>query len=86
MSYLVHQKSKGHARDNALDTLTTEYPEPEDSAPDEDGDECTAAESDEETVDETIQPSPMKNLTRSDSWKFVVPVLLLSSDSEDEES
>jgi hypothetical protein len=78
------------ARGNALDTLTTEYleqdPEPEDSAPDEDGNECAAAESDEEIVDETIRQSPMKNRTRSKSLKVFVPEPLLPSDSEDKES
>ncbi len=62
---------------NALDTLTTDYlkedPEPEDCAPDEDGNECYAAESDEEIVDEILRQSPMKNSTRSKSRKVVVP-------------
>ncbi len=40
---------------------------------DEDGDKCVAAESDEEIVDETLCQSPMKNRTRSKSWKVVVP-------------
>ncbi len=51
---------------------------------DEDGDECVAAESDEEIVDETIRQSPMKNRTRSKSRKVVVPEPLLPSESEDE--
>ena len=62
-----------------------EDPEPEDSALDEDGNECAAAESDEEIVDETLHQSPMKNSTRSKSRKVVVPEPLLLSDSEDEE-
>ena len=37
----------------------------EDSASDKDGDECATAESDDEIVDETVSPSPMKNHTRS---------------------
>ncbi len=67
-------------RGNALDTLTTDYlkedPEPEDSALDKDGNECAAAKSDEEIVDE--------NRTRSKSLKVVEPEPLLPSDSEDE--
>ncbi len=47
----------------ALDTLTMDYlkedPEPEESAPDEDGNEWAAAESDEEIVDETLHQSPI---------------------------
>ncbi len=78
------------ARGNALDTLTTDYrkedPETEDSAPDEDGNECTAAESDEEVVNERFHQSPIKYGTRSKSrQKVVVPEPLLLSDSEDEE-
>jgi hypothetical protein len=76
-------------RGDALDTLTTEYleqdPEPEDSVLDEDGDECAAAESDEEIVGETIQPSLIKKRIRSKSRKIVVPEPLLPSDSEEEE-
>ncbi len=77
------------ARGDALETLTTEYleqdQEPEVSALDEDGDECIAAESDEEIVDETLCQSLMKNNTRSKSQKVVVPAPPLPSDSEDEE-
>jgi hypothetical protein len=36
-----------------------EDPEPEESAPDEDGNEWAAAESDEEIVDETLHQSPI---------------------------
>ncbi len=77
------------ARGNALDTLTMDYlkenPKPEDSVPDEDGNECVAAESDEEIVDETLCQSPMKNRTRSKSRKVLLPVPepLLPSDPED---
>ena len=35
----------------------------EDSASEKDGDECEAAESDDEIVDETVSPSQMKNRT-----------------------
>ena len=52
---------------------------------DEDGCECVAPESDEEIVDETLCESPMKNHTRSKSWKVVVHAPLLLSDSEDKE-
>ncbi len=77
------------ARGDALDTLTTEYleqdPALEDSASDKDGDECAAAESDEEIVDEKILPSPMRKQTRSKSRKFVEPEPLLPFDSGDEQ-
>ena len=39
----------------------------EDSASDSDSDECAAAESEEEFVDKTVQPSPMMDRTRSKS-------------------
>jgi hypothetical protein len=67
------------ARGNALDTLTMDYlkedPEQEDSVLDEDVNECAAAESDEEILDETLHQSPIKNSTslRSKSRKVVVP-------------
>ena len=51
--------------------------ENEDSALDKDGDECAAAESDYEAVDETVSPSPMKNRTGSKSRKDVTPETLL---------
>ncbi len=44
---------------------------------DKDGDECSAAESDEEIVDETIPQSQMKNRTRSKSRKVIVPEALI---------
>ena len=52
---------------------------------DEDGSECVAPESDEETVDEMLCQSPMKNSTRSKSLKVVVPEPLIPSDPEDDE-
>ncbi len=74
MSYVVHQRSKTpwnlemtDARGNALNVPTMndhvyeQDPESEDSALDEEGDECAAAESEEEIV-ETIPPSQMKTL------------------------
>ena len=77
------------ARGDALETLTTEDleqdPEPEVSVSDENGDECVAAESDEEIVDETLRQSQMKNRTRSKSRKVIVPEPLIPSDSEDDE-
>ena len=36
-------------------------------------------------MDETLRQSPIKNSTRSESQKVVVPAPLLLSDSEDEE-
>ncbi len=58
-------------------------PEPEVGASDEDGDKCTAAESDEEIVYETLHQSQIKNSTKSKSWKVVVPEPLLPSDFEE---
>ncbi len=49
------------------DSADEQAPELEDCTSDEDGDDCAAAESDEEIVDETSQQSPMKNQTRSKS-------------------
>ena len=91
MSYLVHQRTKSplNARGDTLKTLTAEDlkqdPGPQVSVSDEDGDECVAAESDEEIVDETLRQSPMKNSTSSKSRKVVVPEPLQLSYSEDEE-
>ena len=66
------------------DTAPEQGSENEDSASDSDSDECTAAESEEEIVAETVQPSPMKHQTRSKSRKVVLPEPLMCSDSEDE--
>jgi hypothetical protein len=46
---------------------------------------CSAAELDEEMVDEIFHQSQIKNSTRRKSLKVVVPEALLLSDSEDEE-
>jgi hypothetical protein len=56
----------------------------EDRASERGGDECTAADSDDGIMDETIRPSPMKNRTRSKSRKVSLPEPLMCSDSEDE--
>ncbi len=86
---LSESRDATDARGDALKTLTTEDleqdPGPEVSVSDEDGDECVAAESDEENVDETLRQSPMKDSTRSKSQKVAVPEPLLLSNSEDEE-
>ena len=58
--------------------------ENEDSASDKDGDECAAAESDDEIAGETVAPSPMKDRTRSKSRKVVIPDALMCSDTEEE--
>jgi hypothetical protein len=55
----------------------------EDSASDMYGDECAAAESHEEIVNETT--SPMKTRTRSKSWKANLAEPLMCSDPEDEQ-
>ena len=51
---------------------------------DNDSDVCAAAESEEEIVNETVQPSPMKSQTRSKSQQVVLPDPLMYSDCEDE--
>ncbi len=58
----------------------------DDSASDNDGDECTADDSDEEIVDKKIPPSPMKDHTRSKSRKVVLPEAQMCSDPEDEQA
>ncbi len=58
--------------------------ENEDSASDQGGDKCIAAESEDEIVDGTVPQSPMKNRTRIKSRKVVIPEALTCSDSEDE--
>ena len=58
--------------------------ENEDSALDKDGDECMAAKSDDEIVDETVSPSLMMNQTKSKARKVVRPEALMCSDTEDE--
>ncbi len=72
---------------DALETLTMEDleqdPEPEVSVLYENGDECVAAESDEEIVDETLRQKLMKNSTRSKSRKVIVPEPLSESDDEE---
>ncbi len=66
------------------DSVDEQALESEDCALDEDGGECAAAESEEEIVDKTIPPSPMKNQTRSKSRRVVMPEPMMPSDSEDE--
>ncbi len=58
--------------------------EDEDSASDKDGDECAAAESEEEIVDETVPQSQLKNRISSKSRKVIVPKALLCSEFEEE--
>ena len=76
---------------DAQEDQITEYSTPElktdseDSALDKEGDECAAAESEDEIVDETTPPSTGKIRTRSKSAKVIVPPPVLCSDSEDEE-
>ena len=62
-----------------------EVKHPKPSVSDEDGDECIAAESDEEIVDETLRQSLMMNCIRSKSPKAVVSELLLLTASENDE-
>jgi hypothetical protein len=47
--------------------------ENEDSASDKEGDEYAADESDDDIVDATVSPSPMKNRTRSKAQKVTIP-------------
>ncbi len=78
--------ARGEAQDvPTMDDLTNEQaPEYEDNASDKHGDECAAAESEEEIMDETIQQSPMENQTRSKSRMVILPEAFMCSDSEDE--
>ena len=81
------------AQDDAQDATTMNDPAPEQgsategSALDSASKECTTAEQEEEIVDQTVQPNPMKNQTRSKSLKVVIPVPcapLMCSYSKDE--
>ena len=65
-------------------TALEQESENEDSASDNDSNECAAAESEDEIVDGTVPQSPMKNRTRIKSRKVVIPEALTCSDSEDE--
>ena len=56
-----------------------------DSASDNDGDENAQVKSEDEILDETIRPSPMKILTRSKSQGPVLPEQVICSESEDDE-
>jgi hypothetical protein len=56
-----------------------------DSASDMEGHECAATKSDDDIVDETVSPSPMKNRIRSKAWKVTIPAPKMCSESEDEE-
>ena len=49
----------------------------EDSASDKEGDECAAAESLDDIVDETIPPSPAKIRARIKSRKVIIPAVVL---------
>ena len=62
------------------DTAPEQESEKEDSASESDSDVCAAAESEDEFVDETVQPCPM----RSKSRKVVIPEALMCSDAKDE--
>ena len=68
------------------DTAREQRSENEDSASDSDSDsdECAAAESEEDIVDEIVQPSQMKHRTRNKSRRVALPEPLTCSDSEDE--
>ncbi len=55
---------------------------PEGSAVDSDSYECAAAESEEDQVDETLIPNPMKNCTMSKCKKVVLLEPLLPSDDD----
>ena len=60
----------------------------DDSAPDKDGDEYAAVESEDEIVDETVCPSPIIMRTRSKTQhcqQTVIPDSIMCSDTEDDE-
>ena len=60
-------------------------PYSDDSASDKDGNEYAAVESEEEIVDKTVRPSPMKMRPRSKTRQLVIPASIMCSDSEDDE-
>ncbi len=97
MIYLAPQISKrplnpnatdmqGGAQDAAImnDTASEQESDNVDSAADNDGDDCAAAESEEGIVDETLPLSLMKNQTRFKSLTVVIPYALICFDFEDE--
>ena len=77
---------QGDQEDPSTDDPTPELEsDSEDSASDEEAHECAAAKSDDDIVDETVSPSPMKNRTRSKARKVTIPAPIMCSDFEDEE-
>ena len=66
---------QGDAQEDPImnDSALELEPESEDGDSDKDGDECAAVESDDDIVDETVSPSPMKNGTRSKARKVMIP-------------
>ena len=72
---------------HAEDSLPRLEPYSDDSASDKYGDENPAVESGDETVDETVRPSPTKMwTTRSKSRKPVISDPIICSDTEDNEA
>ena len=68
------------------DSIPALEPYTNDSASDNDGDECVAVESECSIVDETVQPNPTKMRTRSKARQtFVEPDPVICSDIEDDE-
>ena len=71
----------------AEDSTSELEPYIRDSTLDDEGDQFAAAEPEDDIVDETASPSPMKNSTRSKSKKVIIPDLspVMYSDPEVEE-
>ena len=82
----MDQQGDAHADQIAEDSIPDLESYIDDSASDKDGDEYAAAELEDDTVDETVSPSPKKMLTRSNGRKVLkIPDALICSDPEDEE-
>ena len=68
---VIDQQGNAQADQIAGDSTPELEPDSEDSALDNDGDKYAAAESEDDIVDETVRPSPMKIRTRSKSQKVI---------------
>ena len=86
---VMEQQGDAQEDQQAEDPAPELEPHSNDSASDNDGDECAAVESECSIVDETVRSSdssPMKMRTRSKArGSFVIPDPRLCSDTEDDE-
>ena len=82
---VMDQQGNAQADQIAEDSTPELEPDSQDSASDKDGDEYAAVESeDDDIVDETVRPSPMKMLTRSKTRQPVMPDPVMCSETEDD--